>query len=198
MIEIVSMATMLIDHIGAIFFPDISIFRAVGRITLPLYSFMIVRGYKNTASFSRYIFRLLILAIISQPLTMYLFSRNRLNIIFTYVICLMILRSIHERKLLQVIFYTLLLYSFNFEASIYTLLLIFLFTFVQNEKYIIFLHFLLNVIYIPFYGFIQMFAVCGTVIAFLLKKPLPQLYRKYYRCFYPLHLFILSILYYIS
>ena len=39
---------MLIDHIGILFFPEIMIFRILGRISFPIFAFLVVEGFMHT------------------------------------------------------------------------------------------------------------------------------------------------------
>ena len=43
--SILAMLTMLIDHIGLIWFPENMAWRIIGRLALPFYAFAIVLGY---------------------------------------------------------------------------------------------------------------------------------------------------------
>jgi hypothetical protein len=45
MLKFIAMLTMLVDHIGVIFFPRIEFLRIIGRIAFPLYSWFLVQGY---------------------------------------------------------------------------------------------------------------------------------------------------------
>lgn len=62
----IAMVTMLIDHIGFVFFPDQMIFRIIGRIAFPLFAFLIVQGALHTSNWKKYAIRLLLFAIISE------------------------------------------------------------------------------------------------------------------------------------
>lgn len=64
----IALATMVVDHVGALFFPDVPGLRIIGRIALPLYAWCLVVGCSRTRSMPRYILRLFICAVISQPL----------------------------------------------------------------------------------------------------------------------------------
>ncbi len=65
-IKWIALLTMLIDHFGVVVWPQIEIFRIIGRISFPLYIFLLVEGFYHTKSRKRYFFRLLLLAVISE------------------------------------------------------------------------------------------------------------------------------------
>ncbi|NLH02388.1 MAG: fimbrial assembly protein, partial [Clostridiales bacterium] len=49
-IKMLAIVTMLIDHIGAIFFPQIPLFRIIGRLSFPLFCFFIAQGVLYTSN----------------------------------------------------------------------------------------------------------------------------------------------------
>lgn len=57
---------MLIDHIGLFFFPESFLLRAIGRLSFPLFAWLIANGAYHTKSINKYFIRLLLLAILSQ------------------------------------------------------------------------------------------------------------------------------------
>ena len=65
-LKILAILTMTIDHIGSIFFPDMIFFRIIGRLSFPLFAWMIAVGYIYTKDFPVYLLRLSILAVIAQ------------------------------------------------------------------------------------------------------------------------------------
>ena len=65
-IRTLAMATMLIDHIGVVFWPDVELLRAVGRMAYPLYAFGIACGWMHTRNRQKYIWRLLLVALMAQ------------------------------------------------------------------------------------------------------------------------------------
>lgn len=66
MLKIIACVLMLIDHIGAALFPEVIILRMIGRVSFPIFAYLIAIGYSKTRSFSKYLCRLLIFAAISQ------------------------------------------------------------------------------------------------------------------------------------
>ncbi len=81
-IQCVAALTMLIDHIGAVFFPTILGFRAVGRLSFPLFAFGIAQGVTYTRDIRKYLVRILLAAAVSQPLYWKLFGLTQLNPLF--------------------------------------------------------------------------------------------------------------------
>ena len=70
-IKLLAITAMTIDHIALVFVPSGSILyyvmRLIGRLTAPLMAFMLTEGHRYTRSRSRYLLRLAIFALISQP-----------------------------------------------------------------------------------------------------------------------------------
>ena len=66
-LQFIAMVTMVIDHIGAIFFPEQAVFRVIGRCSFPLFAYGIAEGVEHTHDFGRYFLRILLFALISQP-----------------------------------------------------------------------------------------------------------------------------------
>jgi len=65
-LKLIAMTTMLIDHIGAVLLRDQMILRYIGRISFPIYCFLLVEGYVYSKNIKAYLFRLGIFAVISE------------------------------------------------------------------------------------------------------------------------------------
>lgn len=65
-LRIIALVTMIIDHTGAVLFPDQVWLRCIGRIAFPLYIFLIAQGCKHTRSMEKYMLRLLVFAVVSE------------------------------------------------------------------------------------------------------------------------------------
>lgn len=103
-IKIIAIVTMLIDHVGLFFFPDISLFRIIGRLSFPLFAWLIANGAYHTKNIDKYLLRLGIFAVISQiPYTLAhrLLDSDfaRLNILFTLFLGLFAVKLLIQRKL---------------------------------------------------------------------------------------------------
>lgn len=89
LLKIIAALSMLIDHIGS-FHPFVGweYLRMIGRVSFPLYAFMLVQGFIHTRSKWKYLVRLLALAFLTQPIYTYCFYADAwkwdsLNILFT-------------------------------------------------------------------------------------------------------------------
>lgn len=62
----VALFTMLIDHIGLFFFPEIIWLRIIGRIAFPILAFTLTHGFLRTHNRNLYLFRLLLFTVIAE------------------------------------------------------------------------------------------------------------------------------------
>lgn len=65
-LKIIAMITMLVDHVGCIFFPQYIILREIGRISFPIFCFLLVEGFFHTSNIWNYLKRFGILALLSE------------------------------------------------------------------------------------------------------------------------------------
>lgn len=93
--------TMIIDHIGALFFPEVILLRIIGRLTFPIFAWMIVVGAEHTHDWKRYALRLAAFGVLSEfP---YLLARRiidpeffGLNVLFTLLLGLLAVIAIRR------------------------------------------------------------------------------------------------------
>lgn len=95
-LKLFAMLTMLIDHIGYMFFPEYRIFRTIGRLSFPIFAYQLSIGYVKTSNLKKYSTRLLGFAFISQiPYSFFSpdlnFEPLHLNIMFTLLLALGVL-----------------------------------------------------------------------------------------------------------
>jgi len=62
----IAIVTMTADHIGAVLYPGFTVFRSIGRISFPLFAYLLILGMNNTRNIQSYFARLFIFALISQ------------------------------------------------------------------------------------------------------------------------------------
>lgn len=132
-LKILACSFMLIDHIGAILFPQLPVLRIIGRLAFPIFVYLIAEGYRKTKDITEYMGRLIVFAMISQlafnaaflgsvtkPQTLYL------NVLFTLVMGLFGLYLYDKyRKIIYVIIVALVCEFLNTDYGAFGVLLIF-------------------------------------------------------------------------
>ncbi len=68
---------MIIDHVGLFFFPNVILFRVIGRLAFPLFAWLIANGAYHTKNINAYLKRLFVFALISQ--VPYFFANRQIN-----------------------------------------------------------------------------------------------------------------------
>lgn len=68
LIRLIALITMAIDHFGKMCFPHLFIMREIGRLAFPLFAYGIAVGAVYTKNPFKYLERVVLLALISQPL----------------------------------------------------------------------------------------------------------------------------------
>lgn len=89
-LKILAMVTMLMDHIGYMFFPNQLIYRTIGRLAFPIFAYQIAIGYSKTSSLKKYLQRLLVFALIAQlPYSFFnpqlRFNPLHFNVLFMFI-----------------------------------------------------------------------------------------------------------------
>lgn len=100
-LKILALCFMFIDHLGAAVLPRVGDLRMIGRMALPLYAWCLVVGSVKTHDAAKYALRLLLLAVVSQPL--YMMALNHtwtdLNILFLLFLGQVAIQGIRARFL---------------------------------------------------------------------------------------------------
>ena len=65
-LKIIAMVSMLLDHVGLLFFPNVAIFRILGRIAFPIFAYMIAEGCRYTKNRAKYLGMIAAMAIVFQ------------------------------------------------------------------------------------------------------------------------------------
>lgn len=73
----IGIITMTLDHIGYFLFPGVLFLRIIGRIAFPCFLYSTIEGTERTRDYKLYVLRLLLLAILSMPVT-----PNSVNVLF--------------------------------------------------------------------------------------------------------------------
>ena len=200
MLKLIALITMIIDHIGL--FWNIDIFRVVGRLSFPIYCFLISKGINKTKNIKKYMIRLLFLAIISQCIWKYV-GIDILNVLFTYFLFAQIMYFIKNKNytLASIVFMISLWISPMLDYGIYGFVLLFMFYYIDDIKVkIILMISFLSYFYVQgLLPFISIFSLFSILIIDAYDKPkYYKNFKKYNKLFYiayPLHLIILFEVY---
>ncbi len=67
LLKLIAICSMLLDHVGSVFFPQIPLFRWIGRLAFPIFCYCLTVGLLYTHDVRKYLTRLGIFALVSQP-----------------------------------------------------------------------------------------------------------------------------------
>lgn len=201
-IKLIAIITMTIDHIGYVFFPDILIFRIIGRIAFPLFVYSMMIGYFRTKDLSKYIVRLLIIGIISQFPYSLLFNVYRPNVMFTLIFTLLYYYTLDKKKWWIMPILVLIPFALNFEYSLIYLFLVPIFYYFRNNGLLLsisFILFYLNYLIYPVDSFsIATFFTILCLPFILINTDITIKINKYFfYLYYPIHIIILLIVKYL-
>lgn len=203
-LKIIAAISMVIDHIGIIFYPDIELFRILGRLSFPIFAFMISEGCFYTKNRLRYFLNIFILGFISQ-LVYYLYDKSLdMSILITFSLSIIMIYALDYFKkkknilsgllfILSIIFvYVLNIYfyiDYGFVGSLAPL-----FASLFKSKYISILSFFIP-IFILFFTMenYQIYSIFSIILLLLYNGKRGKYNLKYFfYIFYPLHLIILE------
>ena len=97
-IKIIAAIAMVIDHVGVEFFPQIELFRIIGRLSFPLFSFFIYEGYRYTHNKIQYFLKVFALGLVC--IGAYYFYCGELygNILITFSLSMIALYGVSVLK----------------------------------------------------------------------------------------------------
>ena len=102
-LKILALIFMFCDHAGKMLLPGVLEMRMLGRIAFPLYCWCMVVGFHYTRSVPKYLLRVVLIGLVSQPL--YMWGLNHTwrepNIFLTLAIALCALWGMREKKFLS-------------------------------------------------------------------------------------------------
>ncbi|WCF11454.1 conjugal transfer protein TraX (plasmid) [Paenibacillus thiaminolyticus] len=196
-LKIVAVAVMIIDHIGAIFFPSEDLFRIIGRIAFPIFSYYLVQGAIYTSNIKKYAVRLFLFGLLSQiPFTL-LFDTYTLNIMFVLLLSLLLIRG----GWMYVGVVGVLTFLIPMDYDFYGVLIAPILYWLRDKKALALLVLAAITIFYCFYNmnWLQIYAIPGFIfVLFARRKTLNKRVNKYFfYWFYPAHMIVLLIVKYL-
>lgn len=204
-LKLIAIVTMLIDHIGAVLFPQYIVFRIIGRISFPIFCFLLTEGYIHTNNFKKYIIRLLIFAFISEipydlafhNQILYIYGQNIFFTLFLGMILLKLIDCFKSQNNYFMVFVSticicILAYMLKCDYGYRGILIILVFyIFKYDFKKMLFFQTLI-LLYSP----ISIFGLFAFIPIHIYNGKKGYNIKYLFYIFYPIHLFILYLIYY--
>lgn len=219
-LQIIAVLAMVFDHFACIFLqPYNSVFpfgeemntviyegfRVVGRVSFPIFCFLLVQGFQMTQSLKKYMLRLFLFAILSEIPYDLAFSGvvvnwREQNVLFTLFIGLIVLERLKQfetnwtAKGIFVLAGCMLAFIFQTDYSYFGVLLIAVMYILRDNR----LQQMFWVALLIFsQGGMEIYAVFALLLCYFYQqdKKERRLPRYFLYAFYPLHLFVFWILY---
>lgn len=201
-LKCIAMLCMLIDHTGAVLFPQYIILRIIGRLAFPIYCFLLVEGAMHTRDIRKYELRLFLFAVISEiPFDLAFFRQihwSHQNVFFTLFLGVVAIDLAKQCKNKIMIF---------FIAAVAVILaqllhtdyggsgIVFILCYYLMHEWKIFRHLMFAAENILLYGIgIQSYASLAAVPMMLYNGKKGPSLKYFFYAFYPLHLLILYLI----
>ncbi len=97
-LKIIAAISMLIDHIGYLFFPNLRIFRILGRLAFPIFAFMIAEGCRYTKNKLRYFLTMAGFATALQLFYYFYSGKTTMTVIVTFTISILLIYLLQAVK----------------------------------------------------------------------------------------------------
>ena len=93
-LKLIAVISMIVDHLGVIFFDDAVWMRCIGRLAMPIFCFFVAEGYYHTRDRRKYLLRMGLFALISEipfDLAFYgsAFYPGHQNVMFTFLFAIL-------------------------------------------------------------------------------------------------------------
>ena len=90
-LKLLAAFTMLLDHIGVLFFPNVLLLRHIGRLAYPIFAFMIAEGCRYTKNKLRYFLMIFGLGAACQLVYYFVSGDTYLNILLTFSLSILLI-----------------------------------------------------------------------------------------------------------
>ena len=141
-LKVVAVISMFLDHVGGTFFPEYPVFRWIGRLAFPIFCYCMTVGMLYTRDIKRYLGRIAVFAVISQPFWILAFNPHDFwgnltnwNIFFTLFISLLAVWGFKEKKWWLFAVSTFVICFWNFDYSFTGILLMLILDVYKRQAY---------------------------------------------------------------
>ena len=202
-LKIIAIIAMTLDHWNVILGGPIYM-RILGRLSFPIFSFLIGEGYRHTKNKKKYFVKIFLYSILLQMPVYFFYSKEeKLNIFFTLASGILLLSILENNKMSNVIKYfcalILLIISeyLKFDYGSYGIISIFIFYKFKEKKMLIsFLFLLVNIVYIVTGKIfsIQIFSLFSLIFIFKYNGKEGKKNKQFFYLYYPTHILLLYLL----
>ena len=218
LLKLIAIAAMLIDHIGGAFFPEVGAFRWIGRVAFPIFCYCMTVGLLYTRDVKRYLGRLAVFALISQPFYVlathphdWMVDQNwtNWNIFFTLFLSLLAMYGFKERKWWLFILGLFTVSWWNFDYSGMGIQLMLIFFLCRNHTKIGALLYVLSYLPCLWGGYMEdplalklggfaidwpIFALLAAPLIFIPTRSNLKIPKWFFYAFYPAHLAVIALI----
>lgn len=207
----IALITMLIDHIAAIMMPYYNIvqeltninmaivyavMRGIGRLSFPIFCFCIVEGFVHTRNVKKYLIRLFIFALITEPIYDLAFFGRTLyldyqNVLWTFLIAMLMLMAVKKYsqsillKVIIILIFALIAWLLKTDYSYIGVIIIAIYYLYREKNWV-----KLGATAILFLDM----AVIGAALTCLYNGEKGKGLKYLFYVFYPAHLLLLYII----
>lgn len=197
-LKLIAVLLMIIDHIGAVFFPGDMAWRIIGRLAFPIFAYQLAVGFQYTSNRKKQWLYLMVFAVISQvPYNEafdYSWTDLHLNVFATFAIGYALLMLWDMRN--KIPFVTLLIVVLFFmppvDYGIYGILMPLAFYLLRDNQVaqvlvLILATYAKSVVDSPLQVF-AIFAIGVIILVSRVKMPAVKVNKWFFYWFYPVHL----------
>ena len=202
---------MFMDHLGMVLYPNNSIFRMIGRLAMPIFAYGVAMGFIHTSSLKKYIMRLGVFTLVSQPFFMFMgYSANvssvGINIGATFLIACICLGLVTNRittnnKIIDTLMLFILLVMsevLQCDYGIYGVIVVIAFYkgLISNDERIGYMWFaFITLIYsLVSMANIQLFALLSIILLPYAKNKSKYMPKYFFYVFYPAHMMCIVLI----
>ena len=210
-LKLIAVISMIVDHLGVIFFDDAVWMRCIGRLAMPIFCFFVAEGYYHTRDRKKYLLRMGLFALIAEFPFDYAFYGHfpywtHQNVMFTFFLAILAMyvyqeimarRSDNIGKILAAAavigFAFLAVFCFtDYNAS--GVAMVFLF-FIMKDKGLLAQNVLVLMYQVVIMGVgVQAFSMLSSVPLMMYNGKKGKDLKWFFYCFYPGHLLLFGLI----
>lgn len=201
-LKCIAVLTMIIDHTGAVLFPGDLVFRYIGRISFPVFCFLLVEGFSHTRDMRKYMLRLGVFAVISEIPYDLAFRDTVLefghqNVFFSLFIGVVMMYALEKNaewpiKVTEVLLAMWVAVFLRTDYGFKGILLISNYYFLRRYRW---RKHVAGAVWNLLWNQIQRYGVFATVFLVLYNGEKGPSMKYFFYLFYPLHLLVLYAIY---